>query len=383
MKPKVLVVAAEASSALYMKRLLEYWKRHGKEVDAFGVGSKDMEELGFDCLGYSHEMAVVGLQEVISHYSLIKNVFKKLIVEAANRLPNVALLLDFPGFNLRLAAKLKKLGIPIVYYISPQIWAWHQNRVKKIRAVVNKMLVVFPFEKDFYDKHGMDCSLVGHPLLDELDDRLFDPSILARERRKFGITENDMLLALMPGSRHSEVNHHLKVQLKTAEILKKQNTHLKVALLVAPTLDKKKIQEHMPSINFPLIMIQKDPMDMVKLADLALVASGTATLVAGLLEKPMVIMYKMNALTAYIARKVVHNVPHFGIINLVLGSKVCPEFFQENAVPPKLSEALKGLIHSPEQREAMREKLQLAKTKLGDKGATRRVAEQLEPYIGT
>jgi len=381
MKPKVLIVAAEASSALYAQRLLEYWKRHGKEVEAFGVGNRAMEELGFKCLGRSEEMAVLGFQEIISQYGLIRGVFGRILVEVTDCLPNLALLFDYSSFNLKLAAKLKKLGIPIVYYISPQVWAWRQRRVKKIKAVVDKMLVVFPFEKKFYDKHGVESVFVGHPLLDELDSRLFDPSILARERRKFGVTENDILLALMPGSRHSEIDHHLEVQLKTAEILKKENANLKVALLVAPSLDKQWLQARMPLVNFPLITIQKDPMDMVKLADVVLVASGTATFLVGLLEKPMVIMYKMSTLTAYLVRRLVR-IPNFGMINLVLGSEVCPEFFQEDANPTKLSEALQGLINSREQREAIRKKLQVVKTKLGDKGVTGRVAEQLEQYIG-
>ena len=382
MKPKVLMVAAEASSALYAKRLLEHWRDSGKEVEAFGVGSKAMEELGFECLGRSEEMAVVGFQEVISHYSLIKGVFNQLLEEAARRKPQVVLLLDYPDFNLRLAAKLKKLGIPVVYYISPQVWAWRQGRVKKIKACVDQMLVVFPFEKDFYDQHGVQCSFVGHPLLDELADNLFDSNELARERGKFGIRDDEVLLALMPGSRRSEINHHLITQLQAAEELSKQCSKLKVSLLVAPTLNKEELQAQLPPLSFPLMLIQRDPMEMVKLADVVLAASGTATLLVGLLEKPMVIMYKMNALTAYLARKFVRNTPHFGMINLVLGGEVCPEFFQEQANPNQLAKALKELVDSPEKRELMKESLKLAKTKLGDKGATLRVAEELDRYIG-
>lgn len=328
MNPKILIVAAEASSALYAKRLLEHWRESGKEVEAFGVGTRAMEELGFECLGRSEEMAVVGFQEVISHWSLISGAFHRLLEEAAKRQPQVALLLDYPDFNLRLAAKLKKMGIPVVYYISPQVWAWRQGRVKKIKACVDRMLVVFPFEKEFYDKHQVQCSFVGHPLLDELDDSLFDPQELDRERSKFGIQPEDILVALMPGSRNSEINHHLEIQLAAAESLRKQHPNAKLALLVAPTLDKNQLQSRLGTLKFPLILMQKDPMEMVKLADVVLAASGTATLLVGLLEKPMVIMYKMNALTAYLARRFVRNTPYFGMINLVLGREVCPEFFR-------------------------------------------------------
>ncbi|MCB0364746.1 MAG: lipid-A-disaccharide synthase [Bdellovibrionaceae bacterium] len=381
MKPKILIVAAEASSALYAKRLLELWKSQGKEVEAFGVGTRAMEEMGFECLGRSEEMAVVGFQEVISHWGLISGVFHQLLDEADKRKPQVALLLDYPDFNLRLAAKLKKKGIPVVYYISPQVWAWRQGRVKKIKACVDRMLVVFPFEKDFYDQHKVSCSFVGHPLLDELSDSLFDRAELDKERSKYGIGPEEVLVALMPGSRNSEINHHLATQLAAAERLRLQHKDVKVALLVAPTLDKDQLQAKLGELKFPLILMQKDPMEMVKLADVVLAASGTATLLVGLLEKPMVIMYKMNALTAYLARKFVRNTPFFGMINLVLGREVCREFFQEQATAENLADALGELVASKSKRVQVSEDLKGAKTHLGEKGATSRVAHELEDFI--
>ncbi|MCC7404805.1 MAG: lipid-A-disaccharide synthase [Bdellovibrionales bacterium] len=381
MKSKILIVAAEASSALYAKRLLEHWRSKNREIEAFGVGTREMEALGFECLGRSEDMAVVGFQEVISHWSVISSAFDRLLAAAKVRKPDIALLLDYPDFNLRLAARLKALGIRVVYYISPQVWAWRQGRVKKIKACVERMLVVFPFEKGFYDQHGVSCAFVGHPLLDELSPRLFDEEERNRERSKFGLTPDDLVLGLMPGSRRSEIKHHLQTQLATAQKLRERHPRLKVALLVAPTLDKQEIQAQLPDLKEPLMVMQRDPMEMVSLVDVVLAASGTATLTVGLLEKPMVIMYKMNRLTAYLARKFVRNTPYFGMINLVLGREVCRELFQEQAEPGPLAEALDALMSSSLQRQRVAAELRDAKTKLGERGATVRVAAELERFF--
>ena len=172
---KILIVAAEASSCLYAQRLLQHWKLNGQLVEAFGIGNDAMALEGFECLARAEDLAVVGVQEVIAHWSVIKNAFYRVLAEVEKRRPQVVLLLDYPGFNLRLAKKLKTMGIPVVYYISPQVWAWKSGRVKTIQNVVDKMLVIFPFEVDFYALHGVQVEFVGHPLLDELEAKYFDP----------------------------------------------------------------------------------------------------------------------------------------------------------------------------------------------------------------
>ncbi|MCB0361902.1 MAG: lipid-A-disaccharide synthase [Bdellovibrionales bacterium] len=381
MKSKILIVAAEASSALYAQRLLEHWQQQGKEIEAFGVGTQTLENLGFERLGKSEEMAVVGIQEVVSHWSIIKGSFDRLVEAARQRRPQVALLLDYPDFNLRLAEKLKKINIPVVYYISPQVWAWRQGRVKQIKRFVDKMLVLFPFEKEFYDKHEVPCRFVGHPLLDELETRLFDRTELDRERLRFGVGPQDILLGLMPGSRRSEIRHHLRTQIQTAEILIEEFSRLKVALLVAPTLKIEEIKSELGELKIPLMTIQMPPLEMVKMMDVVLAASGTATLLVGLLEKPMNIMYRMNGMTAYLARRFVRNTPFFGMINLILGKEVCPEFFQERALPEILAQSLGPLVESSEERESMAKELRKTKELLGARGATSRVAEEIEVYF--
>ncbi|OFZ12507.1 MAG: lipid-A-disaccharide synthase, partial [Bdellovibrionales bacterium RBG_16_40_8] len=318
---------------------------------------------------------------VLRHYTHIKKVFHNIVAEVARRKPKVILLLDYPDFNLRLAKKLKKYKIPIVYYISPQVWAWRKSRLKNIKENVDKMLVVLPFEKDFYKKNGVSVEFVGHPLLDELKADYFDGHGRDRERERYGVTSEEIWIGLMPGSRHSELRHHLQTQLLVAEKLYSKNTNLKFALLVAPTFSNSDVQRVLPGYSMPLTIIQDEPMKMISLIDIALCASGTATLIVGLLRKPMVIMYKMNAFSAFLARQFVKGTPHFGLINLILGRRVVAELFQNEANVLRLTEEIKKYIDDKKLREVVAEELSQAEMLLGTSGATARVAEKLKPML--
>lgn len=380
---KILMVAAEASSCLYAQRLLQHWKQHNISVEAFGIGDQSMADEGFECLARAEDLAVVGISEVFAHWDDIKKAFYSLLKAVEERKPQVVLLLDYPGFNLRLAKKLKEMGVPVVYYISPQVWAWKQGRVKTIRQVVDKMLVVFPFEVDFYAQHAMPApqvEFVGHPLLDELNPKHFDSKARDAHRAKYGLYPDDVLLALMPGSRKSELKHHLQPQLTAAKELLKKHPHLKAALFVAPNFSKEEMQTYLSGLDFPLMLIKDEPFTMIDLADVVLCASGTATLMVGLLEKPMVVMYKMNTISAWLARMFVTKTKYFGLINLVLDEKAVPELFQEQADPGPLVNELEPLIINAQKRQMIAERLRPAKNRLGSSGATARVAAALESY---
>ena len=379
---RILIVAAEASSCLYAERLLQHWKQHNISIEAFGIGNAAMAGEGFECLARAEDLAVVGIQEVVAHWSVIKQAFHGLVDAARERRPQVALLLDYPGFNLRLASRLKNLGIPVAYYISPQVWAWRRGRVKTIQKVIDKMLVVFPFEESFYAQHGVRVEFVGHPLLDELKPAHFDAKVRTLQRARYGIQPDDVVLALMPGSRHSEMKHHLRVQLEAARRLRLTHTRtsLKVALFVAPNFSTEQVQAWLTDLDFPLMLIKDEPFSMINLADVVLCASGTATLMVGLLEKPMVVMYRMNAFSAWLAKLFVKGTKHFGLINLVLDERVVPELFQEQADANHLAREIGSLIESPEKRLQMQERLRPAKNRLGSSGATNRVAAALESY---
>jgi lipid-A-disaccharide synthase len=376
----VLIIAAEASSSLYAERLLEYWQTNGKEVSAFGIGSRAMEELGFECLGRSEEMAVVGVQEVVKHLPLIRRVFHGLLEHAEKRQPKFALLMDYPDFNLRLAKELRKRGIKVVYYISPQVWAWRSGRVHLISRVVDHMLVLFPFEEVFYREHGVKVDFVGHPLLDELPEEKTAAERLVR-RQKFGIAEGDIVLGLMPGSRRSEISHHLDTQLATAALLVRENPRIRPILMVAPTLERSELEPRLSRFPFPMQIVKESPLEMIDLADVILVASGTATLMVGLMRKPMVIMYRMNPITAWLARKLVTKTKFFGMVNLIMDRMVVPELFQEDANPERLQLELRRFIDEPESYASTVQALTNLRDRLGKKGATKNVARLLDGYL--
>ncbi len=374
----LLIVAAEASSALYGQRLLEIFKEQSEDIECFGIGSRAMEELGFQCLGRSEELAVVGLVEVLKHFGQIRETFNGILERCEKNPPRCALLLDYPDFNLRLAKKLKKMGIPVVYFISPQLWAWRTGRIKEIQKNIAKMLVLFPFEEGFYESHGVAVDFVGHPLLDELDDKYFDKNQIAQFRKKQNLNNESMVLGLMPGSRNSEISFHLDTQLKVAKNLSEQYPYLQIVLLLAPSLDDDLIESRIDELNAPVRIVKEDPLEMIAMADVLLCASGTATLMVGLLEKPMVIMYKMNRLTAYIAKKLVNKVKYFGLPNLILGEEALPERFQKEASVEELSSQIAKIIDDEPYRDTLKSKLKGLRPRLGSKGAMKRVYESLK-----
>lgn len=374
---RVLIVAGEASSSLYAQRLIEHWKREGRTVETFGIGSRSMESLGFRCLGRSEEMAVVGLMEVIRHFPLIRRVYHSLLEECDRAKPDVALLLDYPDFNLRLAKDLKKRGIKVVYYISPQVWAWRRGRVKLIKKVVDEMLVLFPFEETFYREHGVKAAFVGHPLLDELDHLSKDVEL---SRQRFGLKKDELVLGLMPGSRESELKNHLTEQLSAAELLTRRYPKIRAVLLCAPTIERERLQAAASDISTPIQIIKSEPFEMIGVCDFLLVASGTATLMVGLLEKPMVIMYRMSAITAWFARRLVKHTRFFGMVNLVMDREVARELFQEEASAAGMATELEKFVDDGVRRAKMIELKEL-KARLGTQGATERVAAALAPYL--
>jgi len=379
-----MIIAAEASSAHYAAQLMRYWKKQNISVDIFGVGSSDMESLGQTRIGCSEDMAIVGLAEVIAHYSELKTIFNNLVDEAKKRKPRFVLLMDYPDFNLRLAEKLKKeIGpdLKIFYYISPQIWAWRQSRIHTIKKYCDKVFLLFPFEAEFYNKFDVPNEFVGHPLLDDLNAQLLDKNYQKHSRERYGINSQEKVLALMPGSRRSEIEFNFQVQLDTARILLKKYNHLRLMIFVAPTLTKEFLQEKLSDFASPYILVKEDPNQMICMADYVLAASGTATLMVGLLQKPMVIMYRMKWLTGVLAKMLVRGVRFFGIVNLIMDHEVVPERMQGQANPEELSKLLSRYIDDSEHYTLTVQKLSELEHRLGDKGATTRVGAALARYI--
>jgi lipid-A-disaccharide synthase len=383
----ILLVAAEASGAQIAAAFLREWKKQEiahseRAVTWFGVGSEDMESLGFQRFGKAETMGVVGLAEVLEHYGEIKQVFNTLIQQAKEKKPQVAILIDYPGFNLRLAKRLDELNIPVVYYVSPQVWAWKKNRVEVIRRHCKKILVLFPFEKKFYEAQRVPVEFVGHPLLDALGPRFSDQNAWRTLRQRFGVTDDEVVVGIMPGSRKSEVRRHILIQMEVARRLHHEFPNIRVLLCVAPSLTKEWVLEQVGEPKFPFMVLQNDPLEMIHMTDLVLVASGTATLQVGLLAKPMVIMYRMNFLTGILASLIVRGVKYFGLVNLILGKEVCPERFQSKANVDELTALMKRYLLDEPYREAVREELKSLKTLLGEVGASRRAVQAVRNLRG-
>ncbi len=364
----ILLIAAEASSCMYAKNFISQWRERHPQCHFFGVGDRQMQSEGMDCLGFAEDMAVVGLQEVIKHYSEIRSCAEAILQKAKQDKPRFALLLDYPGFNLRMAKRLKKLEIPVVYYISPQLWAWKKGRVKQVQQFVDEMAVVFPFEVDFYKPYGVNAHFVGHPLVEIVDKELANHVPGPRKRK---------VLGLMPGSRRSEVQHNFTTQLAAARQLT-ADKDIDVKILLAPTLSKEDLLPYMNEDDSSFEFIQEAPSRMIQSCDVILTASGTATLQVALCLKPMVVMYKMNPITAFMAKLLVRSVKAFCIVNLIADKIVVPELFQEQATPQNLVAQLSVLFEESPESDRMLKELAQVKTKLGQGGATENLVSLLE-----
>lgn len=380
-KPQVMIIAAEASSAHYALKLMQHWRQQGKDYEYFGVGSNQMEDEGFQRLGKSEEMAVVGAAEIFAHFSELKKIFNRLLLEAQKRKPKVVVLMDYPEFNLYLARKLHALGFKNYYYISPQVWAWRKNRVELIKKFCVKAFLLFPFEVDFYKSRQVPYEFVGHPLLDELNPDFLNPEWVSFQKEKYGINSSQKILALMPGSRRGELDQHLDIQLEVAKKILQKYSHIRLAIFVAPSVSKEQMTDRLENFKSPYILLKDDPNKMISLADYVLVASGTATLMVGLLKKPMVIMYRMKWLTGVIANLIVRGVKYFGLVNLILGEEVVPERRQEMANVDELFRLMERYIVDSEYTENVIQKLNQLPLFLGNKGATQRVANELSKEI--
>ena len=404
-KHPLLMVAAEASSCLYAKKFMNLWRQEFPESHFYGVGDREMQAQGMECFGLAEDMAVMGFQEVLKHYGAIRKVAHKLLDEVKKKPPRFALLLDYPGFNLRLAKSLKALNVPVVYYISPQLWAWKKGRVRQVQKYVDEMLVVFPFEVDFYKQYGIKAHFVGHPLVEVVASEQrkgrgqgrgeeFKKGELFKKRdqappeekpKKEGTPKKEgkppLRLGLMPGSRLDELAHHFPLQWETAQSLKK-HFEMEVKVLMAPTLEEKDFEAFIPELS-PPAFLKGSPTEMIQSCDVILAASGTATLQVALCEKPMVVMYRMNPLTAFLARRLVRDVNRFCIVNLIAGRDLVPEFFQEQAHVEALVKALSPLLESSQKREEMVQGLRKLKAQLGHGGATAKVVSFLKERMRT
>lgn len=370
---ELLVVAGEASGDLYGSRLIAELSRCIPGLRTFGLGGDEMQSVGLQAVAHSSEISVVGLVEVLRVLRRAREVFAELLSEVDRRRPALAVLIDFPEFNLRLARKLKERGVPVVYYISPQIWAWRRGRVKGIARVVDRMLVLFPFEAGFYHEHGVDVIHVGHPLVDEVPvlpqvwDRAAPPGAPYR-------------VALLPGSRASEVDALLPTLLEAVRRLASR-LPIEARIIQAPTIARELLEEHVELSGLPVEIVAGDRFDVLADSHLALCASGTATLEVGLLGTPLVMVYRLARWTYLLGRLMVR-LPNVSLVNLVLERRVVPELIQGEANPERIAAEAERLLTDPQTRAEMRGALATLRARLGEGGASGRAASQVAALLG-
>ncbi len=370
-KSRIMIVAGEASGDLHGANLAKALQRLSPEVSICGMGGTAMAAEGVEILYDAARMAVVGIIEVLSHFSDIRAARRTLLAELRDNRPDLLILIDYPGFNLMLAAQAKKLSIPIFYYISPQVWAWHASRVKKIQRLVDRMAVILPFEEEFYRQRGMVVDFVGHPLLDSVRNRLSRAEFLARHN----IAENSTVVGLLPGSRKKEIANLLPVYLAAGERLAAGRDDLVFLLPLAPGLSRADLDAHgLGDCKLQVKVIESDRYDLMAACNAVIAASGTVTLELAILNVPMVVAYRTSPLTCWLARKLVE-VKYVSLVNLVADRQVVPELLQEEASAKNLAEQIAPLLYAPKVIETMRQGLVEVCERLGGPGASARAAE--------
>jgi lipid-A-disaccharide synthase len=351
--PKVLISAGEASGDLYAAALVEALRRRRPDLQFFGCAGPRMQKASVRPVVDAHSLAVVGLVEVITHIPRIYGEYRKLLRAARTERPEVAILTDSPDFHLRIARQLKKLGIPVFYLVAPQVWAWRKGRLPLMRRTIDRLLCIFPFEPEFFARHGIDATYIGHPLT-----RLVRPSASRAElRRRFDIPENTPLVALLPGSRTGEAARHLPILLDAVERLRSAARNPPRFILAVPpgTIPpKSNFRERISSASIQLL--EGKTWDVLVCADLALAASGTVTIEACLLGTPMVTFYRVNNLSWWIGRALVR-VPFYSMVNLVAGRQIVPELMQNRMTAESLAREALALLENEDKRERMRRDL--------------------------
>ncbi len=365
-------MAGEASADLHAARALEELRRLRPGVHAFGVGGPRLREAGLEALAPAEDISVMGLAEVLPRIPRILGILRRLARASAARRPRVALLVDLPDFNLRLAAKLKRLGIPVVYYVSPMIWAWRRGRAKKIARIVDRMLCILPFEVRFYEGTGVSARFVGHPFAERPT-----PEPAESYREALGLPAGRTTIAILPGSRHAELRRLLPPMLEAAERIREAHPDAQFVVPVAPTLRREALEPYLSrhqALDVKLVDGQAE--QAVGASDAALVKSGTSTLETALMLRPMVVVYKLSWLSYWVGRLLVR-IAHFALVNILAGRGIVPELLQGEASPARMAAEVERLLTDRAARDAQLAALREVRASLGEPGAPERVAGEV------
>ena len=380
MPKKILIIAGEASSDYHAASLVKAINSIRDDMNFFGIGGEDMQNAGVNVIYNIIDLAVIGPADLIKYYNKLRRIYNDLCYRIKQDKPDCAILIDYPGFNLKIAKDLKSQGIPVIYYISPQIWAWGSGRIKKMKHLVDKILVFFKFEESLYQKEGIDVTFVGHPLLDTVKQTKDRNELISQFRLK----PQKVTIGMLPGSRKDEVIRILPIMIKTAKLIQETMgaDNVQFLLPVAKTLEIKLVKDILKEAKSNITIIEKDTYNAISLCKVAMVASGTATLETALLGVPMAIIYKVGLFTYLVAKTVIIiRIPYIGLVNVVAGEKVVPEFIQCGAKPKLIAEYLLKLLKDENYWQKTKKQLLEIKSKLGAPGASMRAAKEVVDFL--
>lgn len=373
---KILIVSGEPSGDLHASNLVKDLKILKPDIEFFGLGGNLCLEAGVDIDFDISKLAVVALVDVLKNIVTIGRVFKDLLKKVDSKKPDLAILVDYPGFNLRIAKELKKRNIPVIYYISPQVWAWGEDRIDIIKKCAAKIIVFFKFEEELYKKRGVTAEFVGHPLLEAVKPDLQKNEIL----KKYGLAEDRPIIALLPGSRMTEVNMLLKMMVEAVKIIDKKLNGIQVIIAKYRDLPIELYEKAVKDSGTNIKIADGDAYNILSAADFAIVASGTATLETAIIGTPFIITYK-TGLINYIAYKIVAKIRVIGLVNVIAGRVIVPELLQYDATPERIAKASLGIISDASKKYSMIADLKKVKDSLGPQGARLRAANACLPYL--
>ncbi len=364
----LMIIAGEVSGDLHGSTLVKELKKLNKNLNIYGIGGDRMKSEGMDLVYHINKMAFLGFAEVVKHLPFIKRVQHDLIEIIKEKKIRTIVLIDYPGFNLNFAKKLKALDLNVIYYISPQIWAWGAGRVKKIKKLINKMIVVFPFEKSFYNESGVDVEFVGHPLLERINEHKF----LSRDElfEQFNLDKSKEILLILPGSRLNEVQKIFPVSIEAAE---KLASEFNLQIITAGSSNIEEEVYYNLANNPGIKIITGCTYDLMKYAKLGIIKSGTSTLESALFELPMVIVYKTGFITYSIGKNLV-KVKNIGMANIIAEERIVPELVQNEANAESIYMECKKILSDTKFYNSIKQKLGKVKEKLGTEGASKRAA---------
>jgi lipid-A-disaccharide synthase len=365
---QILISAGEASSDMYAARLVTAL-RERTHARFFGMGGPRMAEAGVELIADYHEVAVVGIAEVLHKIPTVIGVQNRLKREAERRKAALAILVDSPGTHLGVARRMKQIGVPVGYFIGPQVWAWRAGRVRIVKRRVNQMVVIFPFEEKIYRDAGVPVTFVGHPLVE-----VVKPSLTRAEFAALhNLDANKRIVTILPGSRPSEIRHNYGRILEACERLQRTHSKIQFVLAAAPHLTSDFFSSYASSAA-EIKQGRGSTYDALAAADCAIVASGTATIEAALLGTPLVVIYRVRPLSAFILRRMIRT-PFFSMVNLIAGRRVVAELIQDDFTPEAVESEVRRLLDSPRTTVEMRANLAEVRAKLGPGGAIERAAD--------